>query len=409
MKQERVFPRLTVTPKAERSLKSGHPWVYGEEVTDTAGAYQNGDLVDVCGRSGNYLGTGFVNDHSKIRVRVISSNANDRFDDAFWERRLRYALGYRRTVMGEQYSCSRLLFGDSDQFPGLTVDRFDDVLVAEVLSLGMDKLKSRLFPMLVRLLREDGQNIAGLYERNDSAIRDLEGLKRFSGEHLLDGCSLAGRRTARICENGVLYDVDFVEGQKTGFFLDQKYNRAAVARICKGMNVLDCFTHTGSFALNAVRGGASHVTAVDISQSAVDMARRNAELNGFAEKMDFVCADVFELLTEKAQHGRGEWDMIILDPPAFTKSRRSVEGATRGYKDINLRAMRLLPRGGWLATASCSHFMTRELFEKMLASAARDAGVSLRLVERRGQAPDHPVLWGVPETEYLKFYLFQVV
>ena len=409
MKSERAFPRLTVTPKAERSAKNGHPWVYGEEVTDVSGRYENGDLVDVCGRSGNYLGTGFVNDRSKIRVRIISTNANDRFDDAFFERRLRYAIAYRKTVMKEQFGCCRLLFGDSDQFPGLTIDRFDDVLVAEVLSLGMEKLKSRLFPMLVRLLREDGQDIAGLYERNDSAIRDLEGLERHSGEYPLDGCSLAGRRTARICENGVLYDVDFVEGQKTGFFLDQKYNRAAVARICLGMNVLDCFTHTGSFALSAVKGGAAHVTAVDISQSAVDMARHNAGLNGFAGKMDFVCADVFDLLTEKTQRGRGEYDMIILDPPAFTKSRRSVEGATRGYKDINMRAMRLLPRGGWLATASCSHFMTRELFEKMLASAARDAGVTLRLVERRGQAPDHPVLWSVPETEYLKFYLFQVV
>ena len=409
MKQERMFPQFFVTPKAERSLKAGHPWVYGEEVVETRGEYRPGDLVDVLGKGGTYLGTGFVNDRSKIRVRVISANANDRFDAPFWERRLRYALGYRKTVMKDQYSCCRLLFGDADQFPGLTVDRFDDVLVAEVLSLGMERMKSLLFPMLVRLLREDGQNISGLYERNDSAIRDLEGLPRSSGEYALDGCSLAGRRTARICENGVLYDVDFVEGQKTGFFLDQKFNRAAVSRLCAGMKVLDCFTHTGSFALNAVKGGAEQVTAVDVSQSAIDMARANAQLNGFADRMDFVCADVFDLLTEKTQRGRGEYDMIILDPPAFAKSRRSVDGATRGYKDINMRAMRLLPRGGWLATASCSHFMTRELFEKMLRGAAKDAGVSLRLVEARGQAPDHPVLWGMPETEYLKFYLFQVV
>ena len=409
MKQERGYPQFFVTQKAERSLKAGHPWVYGQEVTETLGQYDPGDLVDVLGKGGTYLGTGFVNDRSKIRVRVISTNANDRFDAPFWERRLRYALGYRKVVMKEQYACCRLLFGDADQFPGLTVDRFDDVLVAEVLSLGMERMKSLLFPMLVRLLREDGQKISGLYERNDSAIRDLEGLPRGSGEYALEGCSLVGRRTARICENGVLYDVDFVEGQKTGFFLDQKYNRAAVSRLCAGMNVLDCFTHTGSFALNAAKGGAAHVTAVDVSQSALDMARANAGLNGCVEKMDFICADVFELLTEKTARGRGEYDMIILDPPAFAKSRRSVEGATRGYKDINMRAMRLLPRGGWLATASCSHFMTRDLFERMLAAAARDAGASLRLVESRGQSPDHPVLWGMPETEYLKFYLFQVV
>ncbi len=409
MKQERQFPRLTVTPKAERSAKSGHPWVYGEEVTEVSGAYRPGDLVDVISRGGSYLGTGFVNDRSKIRVRLISNNANDRFDDAFFERRLRYALDYRKTVMQEQYNCCRLVFGDSDGFPGLTVDRFDDVLVAEVLSLGMDRMKSRLFPMLARLLREDGQKISGLWERSDSAIRDLEGLPRESGEYPIDGCSLAGRRTARISENGVVYDVDFVEGQKTGFFLDQKFNRRAAARLAPGLNVLDCFTHTGSFALNAAKAGAAHVTAVDISQSATDMARHNAELNGLTDRMDFVTADVFDLLTEMARHGRGEYDMIILDPPAFAKSRRSVEGATRGYKDINYRAMRLLPRGGYLVTASCSHFMTDELFRKMLASAAADAHVSLRQVEARQQAPDHPILWGVPETAYLKFYIFQVV
>ncbi len=409
MKQERDFPRLTVTPKAERCAKSGHPWVYGEEVTAVQGEYRPGDLVDVVSKSGAYLGTGFVNDHSKIRVRLISNNANDRFDDAFFKRRLSYALAYRKTVMKEHYSCCRLIFGDSDNFPGLTVDRFDDVLVAEVLSLGMERMKNRLFPMLVRLLREDGQKISGLWERSDSAIRDLEGLPRASGEFPIDGCSLAGRRTARICENGIFYDVDFVEGQKTGFFLDQKFNRQAVARIAGGLKVLDCFTHTGSFALNAIRGGAESVTAVDISGSAVEMARHNAELNGFSGKIDFVVADVFDLLTEMAARARGDYDMIVLDPPAFAKSRRSVDGASRGYKDINYRAMRCLPRGGYLATASCSHFMTDELFKKTIAAAASDAHVSLRQIEFRGQSPDHPVLWGVPETAYLKFYLFQVV
>ena len=349
MKQERHYPRFAVTVKAERSVKSGHPWVYGEEVADVRGQYAPGDLVDVVSRGGAYLGTGFVNDHSKIRVRLISANANDRFDAAFFERRLRYALNYRKAVMGGQYDCCRLLFGDADGFPGLTVDRFGDVLVAEVLSLGMDKLKELLFPMLVRLLREDGQEISGLYERNDAAIRDLEGLPRHSGEFAMDGCSLAGRRTARICENGVLYDVNFVEGQKTGFFLDQKFNRAAAARLCAGLDVLDCFTHTGSFALNAVRGGAAHVTAVDVSAGALEMARHNAALNGCLGKMDFIAADVFDLLSDMASRGRGEYGMIILDPPAFAKSRRSVRDAARGYKEINLKAMKLLPRGGFTA------------------------------------------------------------
>lgn len=409
MKQNRQYPRLTVTVKAERSIKKGHPWVYGEEVADVDGSYRPGDWVDVIGREGNYLGTGFVNDHSKIRVRIVSRNANDCFDRAFFERRLRYALQYRKRVMGEHYRCCRLIFGDSDGFPGLTVDRFDDVLVAEVLSLGMELRRDVIFPLLLRLLRDDGQNIGGLWERSESSIRDLEGLPRRSGEYALEGCSLAGRRTARICENGVLCDVDFVEGQKTGFFLDQKLNRRMVASVSDGMKVLDCFTHTGSFALNAVRGGARHVTAVDISSAAVDMARHNAQLNGFGEKMEFVTADVFDLLTHLASRGKSDYDLIVLDPPAFTKSRRSVSGAYAGYKDINYRAMRALPRGGFLATASCSFFMTDGLFRKMLAEAAADAGVSLRQAASGKQAPDHPILWGVPETEYLKFYLFQVV
>jgi 23S rRNA (cytosine1962-C5)-methyltransferase len=409
MKQERMYPRLTVTPKAEHSAKKGHPWVYGEEVTGVSAPYAPGDLVDVVSRSGAYLGTGFVNDHSKIRVRIISTNANDRFDSAFFERRLRYALAYRKKVMGSQYNCCRLIFGDADGFPGLTVDRFDDVLVAEVLSLGMDQRKDMIFPMLVRLLREDGQKISGLYERNESPIRDLEGLPRYSGEYRMDDCSLESRRTVRICENGVFYDVDFVEGQKTGYFLDQKVNRRIVAEISSGMNVLDCFTHTGSFALNALKGGAAHAMAVDISRSAVDMARHNAELNGFLDRIDFTATDVFDLLTDMAAHGRSDYDLIILDPPAFSKSRRGVAGAYSGYKDINYRAMRVLPRGGFLATASCTSFMTDDLFRKMLAEAASDAHVSLRQAAVGKQAPDHPVLWGVPETEYLKFYLFQVV
>ena len=407
MKSTRPYASFTVTPKAERSIKNGHPWVYGEEITATDGTYEQGAPVDVKSRSGAYLGTGLVNDRSKIRVRIISTNANDRFDDSFFRRRIEYAIAYRRTVIGRQFGACRLIYGDSDSFPGLIIDRFDDVLVAQVLSLGMERLKHRLFPMLIDALRADGERISGIYERNDPPVRALEGLPQGKGEYRMDGCSLAGRTTARIEENGLEYDVDFIEGQKTGYFLDQKDNRAAVARISQGKKVLDCFTHTGSFALNAALGGAAHVAAVDISEKAIEMARRNAALNGLDGKIDFITEDVFDLLTDAPR--RNAYDMIILDPPAFTKSRRTVKDATRGYKEINMKAMKLLPRVGYLATCSCSHFMPDELFRKTLADAARDAAVSLRQIYTGTQAPDHPILWGVPETEYLKFYIFQVV
>jgi 23S rRNA (cytosine1962-C5)-methyltransferase len=409
MKIERVYPRLYVTPKGENALLRGHPWVYGEEITKVDGTYENGDLVDVLSRKGSYLGTGFVNDHSKIRVRLISRNANDTFDEAFWERRLRYAWDYRKTVMGDADSrCCRIIFGEADSFPGLTIDRFDRVLVAQVLSLGMERRKAMLFPLLVNILRQDGQDIAGVYERNDVTIRELEGLSEGKGWFPLPGEELPGFTTTEIVENGIRYAVDFQDGQKTGFFLDQKYNRQAVGRLARGRTVLDCFTHTGSFALNAALGGAAHVTAVDVSEFAVSCARKNAELNGLADRMDFVAANVFDLLPALEKQPR-QYDFIILDPPAFTKSRKTVSGAMTGYKEINYRAMKLLPRGGYLATCSCSHFATDELFVKMLHAAARDAGVQLRQIEARQQCCDHPILWGVEETSYLKFYIFQVV
>ncbi len=309
--------------------------------------------------------------------------------------------------MGGDLGCCRLIFGEADFFPGLTVDRFSDVLVTQTLSLGIERLKETLFPLLLEILREDGQRIRGIYERNDVAIRELEGLEQGKGWFQApDGFSTA--RT-EIVENGVSYAVDFENGQKTGFFLDQKYNRQAVARIANGKRVLDCFTHTGSFALNAAQGGAAFVRAVDISESAVALAEENARTNGLEGRMSFTAANVFDLLPALASDSGERYDFIILDPPAFTKSRRTVDGASRGYKEINLRAMKLLPRGGYLATCSCSHFMTEELFLKMLGSAARDACVSLRQIEARQQSPDHPILWNVPETNYLKFYLFQVV
>lgn len=414
MKAQRLYAKAAITPKGERALEGGHPWVYDAEVMGIEGDYENGGLVDVVSTKGKYLGTGFLSETSKIRIRVISRNANDKFDAAFFKRRLQHAWNHRKTVMhsAEDLKCCRVIFGEADLFPGLTVDRFGPVLVTQVLSLGMDMLKSMLFPLLVEILREDGQDIQGVYERNDVAIRELEGLTQYKGWFLdaSAGLTALDQTVTTITENGIQYEVDFGNGQKTGFFLDQKYNRQAVAQIARGKTVLDCFTHTGSFALNAAAGGAAHVTAVDVSESAIAMARKNAEANGLTDRMDFKVADVFDLLPELSGPGGQpyQYDFIILDPPAFTKSRHTIKNAMRGYKEINLRAMKLLPRGGYLATCSCSHFASEELFCKMLQDAARDAGVILRQIEARQQAPDHPILWNVDETNYLKFYLFQV-
>ena len=409
MKMERGYPIYTVTPKAEAAILQGHPWVYDAEILNTEGETGNGGLVDVVSKKGRYLGTGFLSQQSKIRVRLLSRNTNDRFDEAFWERKLRWAWDYRKSVLRpEDLSCCRVIFGEADAFPGLTVDRFGPILVAQVLSVGMEVRKDILLPALVRILRSDGQTITGVYERNDEALRDKEGLSQGKGWYPLPGEEPPASPVTEITENGVRYLVDVENGQKTGFFLDQKFNRQAVARLAPGKTVLDCFTHTGSFALNAALGGAKHVTAVDVSQAAVDMARANAERNGLTDRMDFLCENVFELLPRLEKEG-SPYDFIILDPPAFTKSRKTVANAMTGYKEINCRAMRLLPRGGYLATCSCSHFATEEKFCEMLRSAAHDAGVQLRQIEARQQSCDHPILWGVEESSYLKFYLFQVI
>ena len=409
MKAARPYPKIIITPKGEAALTGGHPWVYEGEVTAVDGAAEDGGLVDVVSRRGSWLGCGFYNSRSKIRVRLVSRNANDDFSDAFWERRIRYAWEYRKTVMGETDSrCCRVIFGEADLFPGLTVDRFESVLVTQTLSLGMERIKSRLFPLLAKVLREDGQDIRGIYERNDVAIRELEGMAQGKGWYPLPGKTPPAQTTVDIVENGIRYTVDFENGQKTGFFLDQKYNRLAVSRLATGRTVLDCFTHTGSFALNAARGGAAHVTAVDVSEFAVQCAAENARRNGLDGVMDCMAANVFDLLPQLEKQPR-KYDFIILDPPAFTKSRKTVASAMTGYKEINYRAMKLLPRGGYLATCSCSHFATEELFIKMLRSAARDAGVQLRQIEARQQCADHPILWGVEETNYLKFFIFQVI
>ena len=409
MKADRGYPKFIITRKGERWVEQGHPWIYEGEVLSEEGLAANGALADAVSEKGKYLGTGFVSRQSKIRLRLVSRNANDRFDAAFWKRRIKYAWDYRKTVMGGALGCCRVIYGEADGFPGLTVDRFSDILVAQTLSVGIERIKPMLFPLIVEVLQEDGQEIKGLFERNDVQLRELEGMEKGKGWFKLPGLPDPESPITEICENGVYYQVDVENGQKTGFFLDQKYNRLAVAKLSKGRRVLDCFTHTGSFALNAAMGGAEHVTAVDVSASAIEMAKANAARNGFEDRMDFLVEDVFKLLPRLAEKGGAPYDFIILDPPAFTKSRKTVDSAERGYREINQRALRLLPRGGYFATASCSHFMPSEQFERMLRRAALDAGVELRQIEARQQAPDHPILWNVPETDYLKFYLFQVV
>ncbi len=326
---ERTYAKITVTPKGERALRGGHPWVFDAEVTDVSGAPENGAIVDICTQKGRWLGSGFYNANSKIRVRCFSRNANDRFDESFWRRALRYAVDYRRAVLSDaDFRCCRLIFGEADRFPGLTVDRFENILVTETLSLGMERIKGTLFPALVDILRDYGAEIAAVYERNESALREKEGLARGKGFFLGSGDG-----HVEICENGIFYDVDYINGQKTGFFLDQKFNRRAIREIARGRTVLDCFTHTGAFGLNAAAGGARRVTSVDVSADALAQAARNAARNGLTGRIDYLCADVFDLLTDlSARGGKSDYDFIILDPPAFTKSGATVKNAFRGYR-----------------------------------------------------------------------------
>lgn len=405
MKTERAYPAVVIDARGTKKAQGGHPWVFDNEITDVKGTPEDGALCDVLSPKGRYLGTGYFNSHSKIRVRMISQNANDTFGESFFQRRVRYAWDYRKTVMGSEgtENC-RVIFGEADGFPGLTVDKFGEILVTQTLCLGTELRKDLIFPALVQAMEEDGEQIRGVYERNDVKIRELEGMTQNKGWYPLAGKELPQSTQTQITENGIRYNVDFENGQKTGFFLDQKFNRAAAARIAPGRTVLDCFTHTGSFGLNCAKAGAKRVHSVDISETAIACAKKNAALNGLS--VEYEAANVFDLLPTLTP---GEYDYIILDPPAFTKSGKTVKSAQRGYKEINYRAMKALPRGGYLATCSCSHFMTDALFRQMLQSAAADAQVELRLVEARAQGPDHPVLWNVPETDYLKFYIFQVV
>ena len=408
MKEDRTYSRAVVSDRARARLKEGHPWVYDNEIVK-CDPFLNGQLVDVVTGKGKYIGTGYANSLSKIRVRLISRSTNDKFDEDFYRRRLKYAVDYRKTVMpGPDYLCCRLIFGEADSFPGLTVDRFSNLLSVQIASLAMEQRKDRLLPMLLSILEEDGQRIDGIFLRNDLSTRSLEGLSQEKGWYWYRGDTPPSPVT-EIVENGIVYLVDVENGQKTGFFLDQKYNRQAAARIAEGKYVLDCCTHTGSFALNAAKAGARHVHALDVSETAIEMARKNGERNGLLDRMSFETADMFEALKSRLEAKDRKFDYIILDPPAFTKSRKTVEHAFHGYQELNTLAMRLLPRGGYLATCSCSHFMSEKLFRDMLKTSARQAGVSLRQIEFRQQACDHPILPNVEETNYLKFFLLQVV
>ncbi|MBP5253064.1 MAG: class I SAM-dependent rRNA methyltransferase [Lachnospiraceae bacterium] len=383
-----------------RYLKSGGLWIYDNEIDRTEGAFEPGDIVDVRDFDGFRLGKGYINPKSTIRVRMLERYHDDAIDEAFWEKRVRDAWEYRKNIVDT--SCCRLIFSEADYFPGLVVDKFGDVLVVECETLGMERHKELICGIIRKVLAEDGTEIRGIYERSDASVRKLEGLEKvkgFIGEPF--------DTDVLICENGVKYRVNIEEGQKTGFFLDQKYNRAAVAKLCNGKKVLDCFTHTGSFALNAGLAGADSVLGVDASELAVEQARENAKLNGLGDRVKFTCADVFDLLPELVAKGES-YDVVILDPPAFTKSRQATKNAVKGYREINIKGMKLVRPGGFLCTCSCSHFMTPELLEKTIMEAAKGARKRLRLVEYRVQSPDHPYLMGCPESLYLKFFIYQV-
>ena len=392
---------VTLKKGEGRILKSGGMWVFDNEIAKMEGNFENGDMITIHDFDGYPMGKGFINLNSKIRVRLMTRDVSREIDRDFLYERVKNAWEYRKKVV-DTGSC-RLIFGEADFLPGLVVDKFSDVLVVESLALGIDRLKEQIIEILKEILRQDGIEVRGVYERSDAKVRQNEGMERVKG--------FIGKEfdtNVQIEENGVKYLVDVKDGQKTGFFLDQKYNRLAIQKLCKGARVLDCFTHTGSFALNAAVAGAREVTGVDASELAVEQASKNAILNGVQDRAKFLCRDVFELLPELEKKGE-MYDVVILDPPAFTKSRSSIKNAVKGYREINLRAMKLVKDGGFLATCSCSHFMSYELFTETIGQAARNVHKRLRQVEFRTQAPDHPILWAADESYYLKFYIFQVV
>lgn len=400
MISNRVQTIVTLKKGEGRTLKSGGMWVYDNEIDSILGSFENGDIITVHDFDGYFMGYGFINTNSKITIRILSRKKENQITEDFIERRVRNAWEYRKQTVDT--GCCRVIFGEADFLPGIVIDKFSDVLVVESLALGIDKLKPIILEKLTKVLAEDGVQIRGIYERSDAKVRLNEGMERFKG--------FIGEpfdTKVEIAENGVKYIVDVEDGQKTGFFLDQKNNRASIHRISKGKKVLDCFTHTGSFALNAGIAGASSVLGVDASELAVAQARENAALNGLSDTVKFECADVFELLPKLEEEGE-RFDVVILDPPAFTKSRNSIKNAVKGYREINIRGMKLVKDGGFLATCSCSHFMDPELFAKTIKEAARGAHKRLRQVDFGTQAPDHPILWAAEESYYLKFYVFQV-
>lgn len=392
---------VTLKKGEGRTIKAGGLWIFDNEIDTIVGTFHNGDIVIVHDFDGYPMGKGFINQNSKIRIRMMTRRDDTEIDSAFIRMRVKNAWEYRKKTV--DISSCRVIFGDADFLPGLVVDKFSDVLVVQSLALGIDRFKEEIVQDLKELMAEDGITIRGVYERSDAKEREKEGMKKYKG--------FLGKEfdtKVLIEENGVKYFVDVKDGQKTGFFLDQKYNRLAMQRICKDAEVLDCFTHTGSFALNAGIAGAKSVVGVDASELAVMQAAENAALNNLQDTVKFTCADVFELLPQLEQEGR-QFDVVILDPPAFTKSRNTIKNAMKGYREINIRGLKLVKDGGYLATCSCSHFMDYENFTKVIGQAARSAHKRLRQVEFRTQSPDHPILWAADESYYLKFYIFQVV
>ena len=391
---------VTLKKGEGRALKAGGAWIYDNEIESVMGHFEDGDLVLVRDFDGYGLGKGFINRHSKIRIRMMTRNPEQEIDREFIHNRVKTAWEYRKKTV-DTSSC-RVIFGEADWIPGMVVDKFSDVLVVQALALGIDRMKETVIEELKKVLAEDGVSIRGVYERSDAKEREKEGMERvkgFLGEPF--------DTNVEIVENGVRYLVDVKDGQKTGFFLDQKYNRLAIQKLCKDARVLDCFTHTGSFALNAGLAGAKEVIGVDASELGVHQAELNAKLNGLEQTVRFTCADVFDLLPDLEKKGE-KFDVVILDPPAFTKSRNSIKNATKGYREINMRGLKLVKDGGFLATCSCSHFMSYELFTQTIAQAAKSVHKRIRQVEYRTQAPDHPILWAADESYYLKFYIFQV-
>ena len=392
---------VTLKKGEGRTIKVGGLWIFDNEIDTITGSFKNGEIVNVRDFDGYPMGRGYINQNSKIRIRLMTRHIDQSIDEEFLRMRVQNAWDYRKTTV-DTSSC-RIIFGDADFLPGLVVDKYEDVLVVQCLALGMEAFKLTIVDLLKEILKADDIRIRGVYERSDANERTKEGLtkvKGFIGDEF--------DTSVEIQENGVRYLVDVVNGQKTGFFLDQKYNRLAMQRICKGKKVLDCFTHMGTFALNAGLAGATDVTGLDISEYAIQQAQENAKRNHLEQTVHFRCANVLDELPGLAQEGE-KYDVVILDPPAFTKSREATKNAIKGYREINMKGLKLVKDGGYLATCSCSHFMTQELLAKTIQEAARSAHKRLRQVEFRTQSPDHPILWAADESYYLKFFIFQVV